>query len=163
MHKGLRLILECPFLRRPFGPCEGEPSCSPSKNKPRKVLQFEDAMRCPTSKKDKQILSCTYSSNPTPGHISRENQLERYTHPHVHFSTVHNRQDKHARVCSVVSDSVTQRAPQAPSPWNFPGKNTGVSCHFLFQDMTWRQPECPLTEEWIYPFPTSFLCDSGNM
>ena len=22
---------------------------------------------------------------------------------------------------------------QALSPWNFPGKNTGVSCHFLLQ------------------------------
>ena len=29
-----------------------------------------------------------------------------------------------------------QTAPyQAPRPWNFPGKNTGVGCHFILQCM----------------------------
>ena len=31
--------------------------------------------------------------------------------------------------CSVVSDSVL------PHPWDSPGKNTGVGCHFLLQCM----------------------------
>ena len=38
--------------------------------------------------------------------------------------------------CSVVSDSATPWtvAHQAPlCPWNVPGKNTGVGCHFLLQ------------------------------
>ena len=35
--------------------------------------------------------------------------------------------------CSVMSDSFNPmyaRAHQAPCPWDFPGKNTGVGCHF---------------------------------
>ena len=36
---------------------------------------------------------------------------------------------------SVVSDSATPWtvAYQAPGPWDFPGQNTGVGCHFLLQ------------------------------
>ena len=34
------------------------------------------------------------SSNPTPGHISRQNyNSKRYTHSYVHSSTIHNSQD----------------------------------------------------------------------
>ena len=38
-------------------------------------------------------------------------------------------------MCSVVADSVIPWtvAHQASRPWNFPGKNTGVGCHFLLQ------------------------------
>ena len=42
-------------------------------------------------------------------------------------------------VASVVSDSVRphRRQPaRLPCPWNSPGKNTGVGCHFLLQCMT---------------------------
>ena len=37
--------------------------------------------------------------------------------------------------CLVVSDSATPWtvARQAPLSWDFPGKNTGVGCHFLLQ------------------------------
>ena len=41
-------------------------------------------------------------------------------------------------VVSVVSDSVGLHRPQPtrlPSPWDSPGKNTGVACHFLLQCM----------------------------
>ena len=41
-------------------------------------------------------------------------------------------------VTSVVSDSVWlhRRQPtRLPRPWNSPGKNTGVACHFLLQGM----------------------------
>ena len=41
-------------------------------------------------------------------------------------------------VTSVVSDSVRphrQQPTRLPCPWYFPGKNTGVSCHFLLQCM----------------------------
>ena len=37
---------------------------------------------------------------------------------------------------SVVSDSVRphrQQPTRLPRPWNSPGKNTGVGCHFLLQ------------------------------
>ena len=38
---------------------------------------------------------CSY--NPTPGHISRENDnLKRYMHPSVHSSTIYNSQDREA-------------------------------------------------------------------
>ena len=43
-----------------------------------------------------------------------------------------------AAVTSVVSDSVQphrQQPTRLPRPWDFPGKNTGVGCHFLFQRM----------------------------
>ena len=38
--------------------------------------------------------------------------------------------------CSVVSDSLQPHGPQharLPWPWNYPGKNTRVGCHFLLQ------------------------------
>ena len=41
-------------------------------------------------------------------------------------------------VTSVVSDSVRphKRQPiRLPCPWDFPGKNTGVACHFILQCM----------------------------
>ena len=40
--------------------------------------------------------------------------------------------------CSVVSDSVRPHRWQPtrlPHPWDSPGKNTGVGCHFLLQSM----------------------------
>ena len=43
-----------------------------------------------------------------------------------------------AAVASVVSDSVrphTQQPTRLPRPWDSPGKNTGVGCHFLLQCM----------------------------
>ena len=41
--------------------------------------------------------------------------------------------------CSVVSNSVRPQRRQPtrlPRPWDSPGKNTGVGCHFLLQCMT---------------------------
>ena len=43
-----------------------------------------------------------------------------------------------AAVASVVSDSVQphrQQPTRLPHPWDSPGKNTGVGCHFLLQCM----------------------------
>ena len=43
-----------------------------------------------------------------------------------------------AAVASVVSDSVRphrQQPTTLPHPWDSPGKNTGVGCHFLLQCM----------------------------
>ena len=48
--------------------------------------------------------------------------------------------DKHnsslKRICSVMSDSLRPHGLQPTRilrPWDFPGKNTGVGCHFLLQ------------------------------
>jgi len=48
--------------------------------------------------------------------------------PSIHGKCMH--------VCSVVSDSLQPHGLQPTRllcPWNFPGKNTGVGCHFLLQ------------------------------
>ena len=44
----------------------------------------------------------------------------------------------YCQVTSVVSDSVRphrQKPTRLPRPWDSPGKNTGVGCHFLLQSM----------------------------
>ena len=49
-------------------------------------------------------------------------------------------------VASVVSDSVRphRRQPtRLPCPWDSPGKNTGVGCHFLLQCMKVKVKSCP--------------------
>ena len=50
------------------------------------------------------------------------------------------------KVTSVVSNSLGpcgQKPTRLLCPWNFPGKNTGVDCHFLLQQIfpTQDQPE----------------------
>ena len=45
---------------------------------------------------------------------------------------------RHRQVASILSDSVRpyRRQPtRLPCPWDSPGKNTGVGCHFLLQCM----------------------------
>ena len=47
---------------------------------------------------------------------------------------------------SVVSDSLRPPwtvACQAPLPWDFPGKNTGMGCHFLLQGIFLTQGSNP--------------------
>ena len=54
----------------------------------------------------------------------------------IAFSEVNIRSDQIS--CSVVSDSVRPRRRQPtrlPRPWDSPGRNTGVGCHFLLQYM----------------------------
>ena len=49
-------------------------------------------------------------------------------------------------VCSVMSDSLViprTVANQAPLLWNFPGKKTGVGCHFLLQGIFLTQGSNP--------------------
>ena len=58
--------------------------------------------------------------------------------------------------CSVVSDSLWPHGLQPPrllSPWNFPGKSTGVGCHFLLQEIFQTQgsnPGLPHCREMLY-------------
>ena len=49
--------------------------------------------------------------------------------------------------CSIVSNSLRPHRLSPPSsflcPWDFPGKNTGVSCHFLLQGIFPTQESNP--------------------
>ena len=75
------------------------------------------------------------TSNPTIGHIPRENHnSKRHLHTNAHSSTVHNSQDM--RVCSVLSDSLRPHGLYPAGllcPWDFSGKNIGAGCHFPLQ------------------------------
>ena len=43
-----------------------------------------------------------WSSNPIPGHVSRQNyNSKRYMHPHVHSSTIYNNQDRETTWMSI--------------------------------------------------------------
>ena len=37
--------------------------------------------------------------------------------------------------CPTLRDPIDGSPPGSPCPWDFPGKNTGVGCHFLLQCM----------------------------
>ncbi|CAM9524722.1 unnamed protein product [Rangifer tarandus platyrhynchus] len=53
-------------------------------------------------------------------------------------------------VCSVMSDSLTPRIIiyWLLCPWDFPGKNTGVGCHFLLQEVFLIQGSNPGLLHW---------------
>ena len=38
-----------------------------------------------------------------------------------------------AQSCPVLRDPMDCSTPGSPSPWDFPGRNTGLGCHFLLQ------------------------------
>ena len=68
-------------------------------------------------------------------------------------------------VTSVVSDSVRlhRRQPtRLPRPWDCPGKNTGVGCHFLLQCMKVKSLSCvrlfvtPWTAAYQVPWSMGF-------
>ena len=51
---------------------------------------------------------------------------------------------------SVVSDSLQPHGlypARLPCPWDSPGKNSGVGCHFLLQVMSWKRQNCGDREE----------------
>ena len=55
---------------------------------------MENNMKVPYKTKNRATI---WSSNPTPGHISRENYNSKgYMHPNVHCSTIYNSQDMEA-------------------------------------------------------------------
>ena len=47
----------------------------------------------------RKLRTSTWSCNPTPGYISRQNYSKRYMHPCVHSSAVHNSQDMETIWC----------------------------------------------------------------
>ena len=55
------------------------------------VATMENSMEVPQKTKNRITIS---SSNPTPGHITRQNSnSKRCMHPYVHCSTIYNSQD----------------------------------------------------------------------
>ena len=59
-------------------------------------------------------------------------------------------------VASVVSDPVRPHRWQPtrlPRPWDSPGKNTGVGCHFLLQWWKWKGKVKSLSRVWLFPTP----------
>ena len=42
---------------------------------------------------------------------------------------------KSLQSCPTLCDPIDSSPPGSPSPWDSPGKNTGVGCHFLLQCM----------------------------
>ena len=42
---------------------------------------------------------------------------------------------KSLRLCLTLCDPIDSSPPGSPIPWDSPGKNTGVGCHFLLQCM----------------------------
>ena len=84
------------------------------------------------------------------------------------------RQGRDCQVASVVSDSVQphRRQPtRLPRPWDSPGKNTGVGCHFLLQCMKVKSESevtqsCPtLVTSWTtaYQAPLSMGFSRQNL
>ena len=39
------------------------------------------------------------------------------------------------QLCPTLCDPIDGSPPRLPRPWDSPGKNTGVGCHFLLQCM----------------------------
>ena len=62
------------------------------------------------------------------------------------------------RACSVVPDSL--RPHGLCPPWDFPGKNTGVGCHFLLQPSSLNKCKRHLLndQEWDSGIPSSQMC-----
>ena len=58
----------------------------------------------------------------------------RYTHTHTHTHT-HTYTAKSLQLCLTLCEPHRRQATRLPRPWDSPGKNTGVGCHFLFQCM----------------------------
>ena len=59
---------------------------------------------------------------------------------------------KSLQSCSTLCDPVDRSPPGSPVPWDSPGKNTGVGCHFLLQCMNMKSESevaqsCPTLHE----------------
>ena len=74
----------------------------------------------------------------TTGYISKENKntnLKGYIHPSVQGSIIYIAVAKSLQSCPTLCDPRDGSPRGSPHPWDSPGKNTGVGCHFLLQCM----------------------------
>ena len=71
---------------------------------------------------------------------------------------------KSLQSCPTLCDPRDSSPPGSPYPWDSPGKNTGVGCHFLLQYMTVKSKSevaqsCPTPSDPMDCMqPTSLLC-----
>ena len=79
------------------------------------------------------------------------------------YKLVHNKSCCCCYVTSVVSDPVRpyRRQPtRLPSPWDSPGKNTGVGCHFLLQYVIklFQSPRSPESKWHLWVKINGYFC-----
>ena len=68
---------------------------------------------------------------------------------------------KSLQLCLTLCDPIDGSPPRLPRPWDSPGKNTGVGCHFLLQCMKLKSesevaPLCPTLSDPRDCSPPSF-------
>ena len=56
-----------------------------------------------------------------------------YTHKHIY--NIYAAAAKSLQLCPTLCDPIEGQPTRLPRPWDSPGKNTGVGCHFLLQCM----------------------------
>ena len=70
---------------------------------------------------------------------------------------------KSIQSCPTLCDPIDGSPPGSPRPWDSPGKNTGVGCHFLLQCMKVKSESevaqsCPtLSDSMDFSLPGSFV------
>ena len=67
---------------------------------------------------------------------------------------------KSLQLCPTLCDPIDGSPPGFPRPWDCPGKNTGVGCHFLLQCMKAKSESevaqsCPTHQTAAYQAPPS--------
>ena len=60
---------------------------------------------------------------------------------------------KSLQSCLTLCDPVDSSPPRLPHPWDSPGKNTGVGCHFLLQCMKVKMKVKSLSRVWLGATP----------
>ena len=66
-------------------------------------------------------------------------------------------------MCACAQSSLTLRDPMDCSPWDFPGKNTGVGCHILLQGIFPTQGSNPRLQHWqVDSLPLSYPGSPGK-
>ena len=100
---------------------------------------------------------------PSPGDLPRDQTLIFQVSYIGRWVLYHQRNREalwYVLVASVVSDSVRphrQQPTRLPHPWDSPGKNTGVGCHFLLQCMKVKS-ESEVAQRPHGLQPTRLLC-----
>ena len=66
---------------------------------------------------------------------------------------------KSLQSCPTLCDPI-DGSPWGSHPWDSPGKNTGVGCHFLLQAWKWKVKVKSLSRVWLLgtPWTTRLLC-----
>ena len=63
------------------------------------------------------------------------NGTEKQLHPDIKYIKQCLSAAKSLRSCPTLCDAIDGQPTRLPRPWDSPGKNTGVGCHFLLQCM----------------------------